>query len=117
MASKTSLPFPTYLRGLFPSSDAVIARIGMEVRVCDSAPIPVGPSSAKRQSEDPALGPRGGHGRLLRSTLALPAPGHNEALGMTKIQSLAIIISKLACLALALFKSGQEVLAEAAQGG
>lgn len=36
---------------------------------------------------------------------------------MTKIQSLAIIISKLACLALALFKSGQEVLAEAAQGG
>lgn len=98
----------TYLRGPFRTSDAFIAFIGMDVRVSDS-----GAKTGRRRltkKGDPEI-------RRLAHVAAMAAcrKGRwrdmhlaNQARGLSKIQSLVIIARKLARLAFALLKSGQE---------
>lgn len=98
----------TYLRGAFSTSDAYIAFIGLDVRVRDS-----GTKTARRRLSkkgDPEI-------RRLAHVAAMAASRSgrwkdmhlaNQARGMSRIQSLVIIARKLARLAFALLKSGQE---------
>lgn len=105
----TATAFTTaYLRGPFRSSDAFIAFTGMDVRVRDS-----GAKAGRRKLSkkgDPEL-------RRLAHVAAMAAcrSGRwrdlheaNQTRGLTRIQSLVIIARKLARLAFALLKSGQE---------
>lgn len=98
----------TYLRGPFRSSDAFIAFIGMDVRVRDSG-AKVGRRKLTKKG-DPEI-------RRLAHVAAMAASRTgrwrdlhlaNQARGLSRIQSLVIIARKLARLAFALLKNGQE---------
>lgn len=98
----------TYLRGPFRSSDAYIAFIGMDVRVRDSGTqrgrrklTKQGDGEMRRLAHVAAMAAcRSGRWRELHLA--------NQARGLSRTQSLVIIARKIARLAFALLKSGEE---------
>lgn len=98
----------TYLRGPFSSSDAFIAFMGLDVRVRDSGKhrgrgklTKQGDGEMRRLAHVAAMAAcRSGRWRTLHLA--------NQARGLSRIQSLVIIARKIARLAFALLKSGNE---------